>query len=585
MLKKENKENVIPLSLLLLIIVIKSTILTVLLFHQNTNQFQEWKRNTYFEESYYWLPLSAEAELGRFSVALLDLNAGRDTQDVNVPSEDVEFRLQILWSRINLLKSGRFYSWALKNRSAMQLIQKLVLIVNTIEDHIYSGEFSTSTASVLLDDGILAAKSLTSVALEADRMIKEDLFDEIDTLQLLTKIGTATSILAAILLGGVSIGYIRQVRKEEIHIAAVNRELANLVEEREYFIKVASHELRNAAQVAMALIERDWSRDQVLKYETKMAMGAFKQNVDSLLDFARSLADRLDISFSSFVVGDVIRMWSEGSDVEKSKKIIINDKTSGTKVVGQRAIFFRCFQNILVNAVRHANSKITIDVEIITDHSCIRVQFNDDGPGIPDEIIEFVGSYSRSPINGFGSLGIGLAIVMRLLDSVGGKLYFPRDKSGGVILIDFPVTILNNAEDIIFDDSALVFSGENAEKLDREFQNNIRILYCEDENDIREAFGEMMRSAWPKVDVFGSFEDFTLGSETFSYDIAVLDYNLIDGTANDVLNVVRAANPKCRTVLLSGMDVDDPESRENFDVILKKPVAFSELIREMYRIL
>ena len=182
MFKKENNENIIPLSLLLLIIVIKSTILTVLLFHQNTNQFQEWKRNTYFEESYYWLPLSAEAELGRFGVALLDLNAGQDTQDINVPSEEVEFRLQILWSRINLLKSGRFYSWALENRSAMELIEELVLIVNTIEDHIYGGEFSTSTASVLLDDAILAAKSLTSVALEADRLLKEDLLDEIDTL-------------------------------------------------------------------------------------------------------------------------------------------------------------------------------------------------------------------------------------------------------------------------------------------------------------------------------------------------------------------------------------------------------------------
>lgn len=582
--KKEKSENIIPLSLLLLIIVIKSTIITVLLFYQNTNQFQEWKRNTYFEESYYWLPLSAEAELGRFGVALLGLNAGRDTQDIDVPSEEVEFRLQILWSRINLLKSGRFYSWALENRSAMELIEELVLIVNTIEDHIYGGEFSTSTASVLLDDAVLAAKSLTSVALEADRLNKEELFDEIDTLQLLTKIGTATSILAAILLGAFSISYIRQVRKEEIHIAAVNRELANLVDEREYFIKVASHELRNAAQVAMALIERDWSRDQILKYETKMAMGAFKQNVDSLLDFARSLADRLDISFSKFVVGDVVRMWCEGAEVEQSKIIIVNDYTFGTEVLGQRAIFFRCFQNILVNAVRHANSKIIVDVEIIIQHSCIRVQIHDDGLGIPNEIIEFVRSHSRSPINGFGSLGIGLAIVIRLLDSVGGKLYFPRDKSGGVILIEFPVTILKKAKDIIIDDSAFVLSGGNYEELDRGSQDNIRILYCEDEKDIREAFGEMMRSRWSSVDVFGSFEDFMLGSETFSYDIAVLDYNLSDGTAKDVFNVLLAANPKCRTILLSGLDVDDPESLENFDLILKKPVAFSELIREMDRI-
>lgn len=568
--------DILPVSILLLILVIKSTLFTFLLFYQNANYISEWKRSTYFEQSYYWLSLSAEAELGRFGISLLDHTEHSADEIISDP-KNIQFRLNILWSRIKLLRSGRFYEWASRDKRASKHIDDLDFIVRTIEADLHAGRLSAFRASALLDDAILHAKSLTGAALQADRLIKEELFDELDLVQLLTKVGTITSLAAAILLAGFAVAYIRNTRREKFYIDRMNQKLETMVDEREYFIKVASHELRNAAQGAVALIDRDWSNDQVIRRETMLSMESFKQNVDSLLDFARSVSDRVDLSYSDFVVGDVISMWASSIGGSESKKILVNDRTLGVEVSAQRAILFRCFQNILVNGVRHAKFVVRINVELVVGESLIRICFHDDGPGIPDRIVDLFNFSDYKPKEVSGSLGIGLLIVKKLLESIGGCIAFPRVKDGGLVVVEFPV-IINSVK-------CRDFSKEPVEAVIRREHlsachisgDNLKVLYCEDDRDIREAFAHMLRSRFSELDVCGTVEEFMSTRAAVEYDVAILDFSLGDGTAEDICDVIRETNQKCRFIALTGLELDDPKSQGHFDVVLRKPVSFSEI--------
>ncbi|MFX1274201.1 MAG: ATP-binding protein [Promethearchaeota archaeon] len=85
------------------------------------------------------------------------------------------------------------------------------------------------------------------------------------------------------------------------------------------------------------------------------------------------------------------------------------------------------FDNILVNAVKYSENT-TIEIKIIIskeqeeNESFIKMEFRDNGQGIPDFIKEAIFQKGSKHKSGKG-LGFGLSLVMRILESYGGKIW------------------------------------------------------------------------------------------------------------------------------------------------------------------
>ena len=77
----------------------------------------------------------------------------------------------------------------------------------------------------------------------------------------------------------------------------------------------------------------------------------------------------------------------------------------------------------------------------------------------------------------------------------------------------------------------------------------------------------------------GSVADFMSTSTSVKYDVAILDFSLGDGTAKDICDVVREENKNCRLISLTGLELEDREFQGDFDVVLRKPVSFSEICK------
>jgi two-component system response regulator DevR len=88
----------------------------------------------------------------------------------------------------------------------------------------------------------------------------------------------------------------------------------------------------------------------------------------------------------------------------------------------------------------------------------------------------------------------------------------------------------------------------------------IRVLIVEDHPVVAEGLSSLLE-AYPEITIAGvatSVAEVIPVIERGTADVAVVDYHLPDGTANDAIDSVRSRSPSTAIVLISADDSDDP---------------------------
>ena len=145
-----------------------------------------------------------------------------------------------------------------------------------------------------------------------------------------------------------------------------------------------------------------------------------------------------DIFLSSIKFEDLLEEIIDSFKETSSKDIDLTVENDNNKIAIQRTpeIIYG-LRNFIGNAVKFSKSRVNINLR--SDQKIIEIKINDDGPGIPEDIIQKIGEpYIKSKskeLNANSGLGLGTFLGKTLLERQGAKLIFKRNsKLGGALV-------------------------------------------------------------------------------------------------------------------------------------------------------
>jgi len=211
------------------------------------------------------------------------------------------------------------------------------------------------------------------------------------------------------------------------------------------FVADAAHELRSPIAALLAQLEvaaqhpgrTDWSAavPELLTDTTRVS-----RLVDDLLRLARLDArprlGRKPVDLDELVFAEVRRV--------RNRTALRIDETavSAARVDGDPDALARVVQNLLDNALKHAQSQVRISLS--TTGGTAKLVVADDGPGIPEadrqRIFERFTRLDDARSRDAGGFGLGLAIVRDVVRIQGGEVQVDDDIPGARFTVKLPTS-------------------------------------------------------------------------------------------------------------------------------------------------
>ena len=200
----------------------------------------------------------------------------------------------------------------------------------------------------------------------------------------------------------------------------------------------------------------------VVAKELKKEIGSDKEiskDIDLLISQTKRCSEILkqiskkqieeDVFLSSIKFEDLLEEIINSFKETSSKEINLDSEDDKNKINIERTpeIIYG-LRNFIGNAVKFSKSKVKINLK--SDSQKIEIKINDDGPGIPDDVIDKIGEpYIKSKskeLNLNSGLGLGTFLGKTLLERQGAILSFKKNNGlgGALIIINWEIKKLTN---------------------------------------------------------------------------------------------------------------------------------------------
>lgn len=218
----------------------------------------------------------------------------------------------------------------------------------------------------------------------------------------------------------------------------------------EQFASDAAHELRSPLAVLRTRIETTLlNRRTESQYEDSLQMmlgqvERLSSIVETLLASARENPTQVEPLNLEVATLEIIQNWQQNSGWEESRLSIRTVEAKAVVTFEELSIVLR---NFLDNAASFSPEKGEIEVRLENLKGVPRLTVRDFGLGLSAEVKEhaferfFRADESRN--RNSGGLGIGLAVVKRIVESRGGAVGFNEVETGTEVWASFLQTILN----------------------------------------------------------------------------------------------------------------------------------------------
>ena len=260
----------------------------------------------------------------------------------------------------------------------------------------------------------------------------------------------------------------------------------------------------------------------------------------------------------------------------KGKETKVTVKLDPSLVVfGNPAEYREIFTNLIFNAfdAMPDGGELTIETwrKAATHEAIIKIQ--DTGTGIPKDLIKKIFDPFFTT-KGKKGTGLGLSVVYRIVTALRGDIKVESvPGSGTTFTINLPLSDeIPNTED----KPIIAISPK------KKGQNSIRLLVIDDEIDLLNTIGEVLKLKFEKVEMASSGKEAMEMLENADFDVVLTDLGMPEMSGWEVAKNVKASNPSTKVIVVTGWGMYAEEELANHelyvDAILTKPYDLQNLI-------
>jgi len=384
-------------------------------------------------------------------------------------------------------------------------------------------------------------------------------------------------------LAGVNVDIDTVKRAEEQARQAVQK-LREADARKDEFLAMLAHELRNplapivtSAQVLDKVAPGDariaWVREVIERQVTHLA-----GLVDDLLDVSRITQGKITLHREAVELGKVLEHSLEiVKPLIDSKRHTLSVHVPETPiwVFGDFSRLSQIFSNVLHNAAKYTTDGGSIDLDVVDDRGSVAVRVRDNGIGIEPQFLPHVFEVFTQGYRGLdrsqGGLGVGLAVVRRLIELHQGEVNIMSDGPGlgTEVVIRLPCI-----------SEVVQHAGREAPRLPS--RGGKRILVVDDNADAAESIAVLMQIDGHEVKTVTDAMQALACLDTFAPQVAIIDIGLPGMNGYELAAGIRANRSLPKPLLIAltgyGQAEDFDRSRDaGFDHHFVKPAEMQAI--------
>ena len=367
--------------------------------------------------------------------------------------------------------------------------------------------------------------------------------------------------------------HMRRAADEAFRLRTAQLEAAD--RQKDEFLAMLAHELRNPLapiRNAGEVLSRTGPPRGHARTAVQIVLrqvGNLTRLVDDLLDVSRITQGRIELKRRPIQLADVISHALEIVEPlikEKQQRVLITSNRV-LRVNGDPARLVQCVANVLTNAAKYTDKNGEISLSSRAEGSQAVLTVSDSGIGIASDLLPQVFDLfvqgNRALDRAQGGLGIGLAVVKRLVEMHGGSVYASSSgpRRGSTFEIRLPLTDREDEPSI----------PQQQRKAPQR-----RILVVDDNEDAATSLAMILALEGHEVETVHASHDALERAPLFKPDVAVLDIGLPGMDGYELARRLRE-NPALegiRLVALTGYGQAEDRERARaagFDDHLIKP--------------
>jgi signal transduction histidine kinase len=396
----------------------------------------------------------------------------------------------------------------------------------------------------------------------------------------------------------------RTLHAEITERARIAQALKEADRHKDEFLAMLAHELRNPLAPIHNAIELmrmkplddpqlNWARDVIARQLTSLT-----RLVDDLLDVSRITRGKINLTRQVVELEGLISRAVETVHPlfdERGHQLTLELPEAGTNVFGDPTRLTQAIANVLGNAAKYTDKGGQISLSAAIRDNDVEIHVRDNGIGIRPELLphvfELFTQLDRDEGRTQGGLGIGLALVQRLVQMHGGAVSAGSEGpgKGSEFVIRLPLLRAEDepAEVPAVMSTEVVSAGEMASVVAPLVSAGAarmvrRILIADDNNDALESLATLLQLSGHEVFTATNGGTALQSAERHLPEVALLDIGmpLLDGY--EVAKRIRSQPWGQRITLVAltgwGQDSDRRRSREaGFDSHLVKPLDLETL--------